>query len=173
VHGENAAGEIHVRSPALALGYLNDPVTTRERFHEGELRTGDLGFLHEGELYVHGRGDDMINCGGRNIWARDIEAAISASLPVRPGTCALVDVHDPDGQRLVMVTEPASANTDFTQLARSASRVAYEVAGVTLHECLVVAPGTVPKTPSGKIQRFRCRALTRSDAISPLARVAM
>jgi fatty-acyl-CoA synthase len=170
VHGGDI-GEIWVRSPALTLGYVNDPAATDTRLHDGVLHTRDLGFQHDGELYVYGRSDDMINYAGRNIWARDIEAAITASLPIRPGSCALIDVHDDGGQRLVVVAEPATSVTDFTMLASSASRVAYESAGINVHECLVVRPGTVPKTPSGKIQRFRCRSLTDPDAVTPLARV--
>ena len=170
VHG-GTVGEIWVRSPALALGYINDPAATAARFQDGALHTRDLGFQHDGGLYVYGRSDDMINYAGRNIWARDIEAAITASLPVRPGACALIDVQDADGQRLVVIAEPATSVTDFTMLASGASRVAFESAGISVHECLVVRPGTVPKTPSGKIQRFRCRALTEPNAVKPLARV--
>jgi fatty-acyl-CoA synthase len=165
-------GEICVGSPALAAGYAGDPVSTAERFVDGRVCTRDLGFMLDGELYVYGRTDDMIVFGGRNVWARDVEAAICAHAPVRPGSCALVDVHDGDRQRLVVVVEPAKGETEFGEIARAAKQAAYQIAGVGVHECVVVSPGTLPKTPSGKIQRFRCRSLTTSDDIEPLARVA-
>ncbi len=165
-------GEICVSSPALAAGYAGDPETTSERFVDGEIRTRDIGFMLDGELYVNGRLDDMINLGGRNIWARDIEVAICAEAPLKPGSCALVAVEDGSRQRLVLIAEPSIGAKDLGDVARSASRIAYAQAGVSVDECLLVAPGTVPKTPSGKIQRYRCRALATSDDLEPLMRFA-
>ena len=162
-------GEVCVSSPALAAGYAGDDEATRERFVDGEVRTRDIGFMVDGELYVNGRLDDMITLGGRNIWARDIEAAICSSAAIRPGGCALVDLPDGDRPRLVLIAEPSGVE-DLGDVARSASRVAYDTAGVAVDECLLVVPGTLPKTPSGKIQRYRCRALATSEDFEPLIR---
>ena len=138
----------------MADGYISDRAATANRFRDGAIHTRDLGFMLDGELYVHGRIDDMIVFGGRNVWARDVETAVFSCALVRPGSCALVDVHDGNRQRLVVVAEPAVGATDFADVARSVTRVAYETAGVSVDECIVVAPGTVPKTPSGRFSGF-------------------
>jgi acyl-CoA synthetase (AMP-forming)/AMP-acid ligase II len=70
-------GEICAQSPALADGYFNDPTRTAERFQSSRLNTRDLGFVHEGELYVTGRADDLMTIAGRNVYAHEIENAIS------------------------------------------------------------------------------------------------
>lgn len=170
IHGAEV-GEIVVKSPCLAAGYAGDPSASADRFRDGALWTRDLGFVLDGELFVFGRKDDMIVIAGRNVWARDVEAAICLHAPVRTGSCALVEVQDGDGHRLVVIAEPAKGASDYVAIAHSAKRAAYQMAGVSVHECLVIPPGSLPKTPSGKIQRSRCRSLTMSQEIEPLARV--
>jgi len=165
-------GEICVSTPTLAAGYAGEPGVTAQRFVDGEIHTRDIGFMLDGELFINGRVDDMINLGGRNIWARDIELAICSAAPVKPGSCALVDVADGNRRRLVLIAEPTSSAGDLRDLARSASQIAYATSGVAVDECLLVAPGTVPKTPSGKIQRYRCRALATAEDLEPLLRTA-
>jgi acyl-CoA synthetase (AMP-forming)/AMP-acid ligase II len=168
--GEHDTGEICVRSPSLATGYFGDRSTTDERFVDGELRTRDLGFVLDGELYVLGRQDDMLSVAGRNVWARDVEAAIGRIDGIRSGSCVLVDVHDETGARLVLVAEP-NGPRDFDDLSRRCMDAAVEASGVSVHECVMVRPGTLPKTPSGKIQRFRCREQAIAGGLQVLARM--
>lgn len=172
IAGEAGVGEIRLRSPSLAEGYLNDTGATQERFVDGWLQTRDVGFVHDGMLYVHGRLDDMLNVGGRNIWARDIEAEIARQAPVRPGSCVLVDQMVDGTARLVLVTEPKPGGSP-EEIASVGRRVALETAGARLDRCVVLARGALPKTPSGKVQRYRCREILRGIENSAITHVIL
>lgn len=172
VDGDAAVGELLVSSPSLASGYLSDERATRERFSDGEVRTGDLGFLHEGHLYVLGRLDDMVTAGGRNLFARDVEVAMSGSAAIRPGSCVLVNLSGEGGAgQLWAMAEPTKDAEDFAAIACSLAEAVRETTGFRLDECLIVPPGSLPKTPSGKIQRYRCRQMLEAEALAPLARM--
>lgn len=164
VDGPENVGELMLSSPSLARGYLNDPARTASSFPEhGILRTGDVGFIADGEVYVIGRNDDMLSVGGRNVYTSIIEGRIGADDRIRPGSCALVDVHGTDGRSLIVVAEPASPDIDFAQTAQEIRRLAAGEAGVGVDECVFVPRGRLPKSPSGKVQRFKCRTLLSSD----------
>lgn len=156
-------GRIGIRSPSLLDAYLGsavDPVV------DGRFLTKDLGFIHDGELYVVGRTDDMIPFGGRNVFARDLERRIEQLGGLRTGCCALVAL-EPGGDhgvpRLVVVAELADGEAAPRRLARDVSSAAHAAAGVPIDECVFLRRGSFPKTPSGKIQRFRCRDIALSD----------
>jgi fatty-acyl-CoA synthase len=152
-------GEIFVRSPSLAVGYIG-PADLTQRMLGGELlRTGDLGFLNEGELFLTGRLDDMISVGARNIFARDIEAKLDKVANIRPGCCALVDVARNEQTVLVLLVETVSGRAELRTLAHRLNRIIRETAAAHVSECYFLPPGLLPKTPSGKVQRFRCRQL--------------
>ncbi|MFE5742340.1 AMP-binding protein [Streptomyces celluloflavus] len=163
--------EILVSSPSLAGGYYADPVRTAARFQDGWLRTGDLGFVRDDELYVLGRADDMLSVGGRKVYASEIESAVDSLKNVRKGCAVVVDAGDSGMSRLVLMVEPQGNPKDFQPIAEEAASLALEKAGVALAECLFLARGVLPKTPSGKIQRFRCRALLDEGRLVPVARV--
>jgi fatty-acyl-CoA synthase len=163
--------EIRVSTPSLALGYFKDPEATSRRFRDGVLSTGDLGFVRGDDLYVVGRIDDMISVGGRNVYARDIEAALGSLAPVRTGCCTVVDVPDSAMTRVVAVMELRDQEVDVRHLAERAAEVTLEKSGIGLNECVVVERGSIPKTASGKIQRFRCRALLANGDLEAVARV--
>ncbi|MFE0136075.1 AMP-binding protein [Streptomyces sp. NPDC059037] len=163
--------EIEVASPSLANGYYADPERTAARFKDGRLLTGDLGFVREGELYVLGRADDMLSVGGRKVYASEIESAVDSLKNVRKGCAAVVDAGDSGMTRLVLMLEPQGNPRDFRPIAEEAASLAMDRAGVALAECLFLARGVLPKTPSGKIQRFRCRALLDDGLLDPVARV--
>jgi fatty-acyl-CoA synthase len=152
-------GEIQVNSPALALGYLNDPECTRASFCADGFHTGDLGFIENGELYIAGRFDDMLTVGGRNVYAREVEAQIARRTPVRGSNCAIVEVNREGGRALVCVVELQDGASDVRFVAREIRVIAASTAGLALNECVFLPRGSFPKTPSGKAQRFRCRAL--------------
>jgi acyl-CoA synthetase (AMP-forming)/AMP-acid ligase II len=165
--------QIHVRSPCLASAYHRERELTAERFSGGELATGDLGFMHEGELYVVGRRDDMLSVGGRNVYAREIESTVDLLDAVRSGCSTVIDAGAGNRSRLVMLLELRDEGADLGMLAAEASRAAKRKAGVLLDECVFLPPGALPKTPSGKIQRFRCRHLLATDVLEPLDRVKL
>lgn len=163
--------EILVSSPSLADGYYADPERTAARFEDGWLRTGDLGFVRDDELYVLGRADDMLSVGGRKVYASEIESAVDSLKNVRKGCAVIVDAGGSGMSRLVLMVESQGNPRDFQPIAEEAASLALEKAGVALAECLFLARGVLPKTPSGKIQRFRCRALLDEGRLVPVARV--
>jgi len=168
----DGVSELHIRTPSMFSGYYAEPDRTRERLHDGELATRDLGFLHDGELYVVGRTDDMLSVSGRNVYTSEIEAAVSALDGVRHGCCTIIDLPGRRMPHLALLVELRDGHTDFEAIAVAASRTATAKAGVNLSECVFLARGVLPKTPTGKIQRFRCRELLLSGQLPTLQRVA-
>lgn len=171
--GSQRLSEIHVRSTCLASGYLGDPEQSAARFADGRFATGDLGFERDGQLYVVGRVDDMISINGRNVYASEIETAIASLAEIRRGCCTIVDVPRAGGTALVALAEVAEETADLARLAGEMSRLAAHAAGVRLDECLFLAKGQLPKTPSGKIQRYRSRALAAGGETELLASVSL
>lgn len=156
VPGEASVGEIRIQSPSLAGGYLEAQDLTRSRFSKDGYLTGDLGFILDGELFVTGRSDDLMCLLGRNVYGQDIETALVRVDGVNPGGCVVVDV---ESAKLVAVVEPKQGHRSLEVMAEEMATAARSGAGVQLDECIFVPPGYLPKTPSGKTQRFRCRAL--------------
>jgi len=175
VDGDGPIGRICVRSRSLTTGYLGDAARTRAAIAGGELTTGDLGFLHDGELHVIGRTDDVIVAGGRNVSARDAELAVERCAGARPGCAALVTLPGEAGPRFLLAVELGGelAAGARAGLAREAADAAYRAVGLRVEECAFLAPGTLPKTPSGKVQRFRCCALLQDETDAVLERVAL
>jgi fatty-acyl-CoA synthase len=156
IDGDEEVGEILVRSPSLASGYFNDDEATAEAFDDGELRTGDLGFRRDDELYVVGRIDDVIKVGARKVWATELEAAVGLEPGVRSGNCAVVAIPGETG-RLAALIEPEQESNRLEAVARDVGRRALEDGGVGISECVFLRRGSLPKTPSGKVQRFVLR----------------
>ena len=173
-------GELWVRGPGIAAGYWRRPEETDEAFGalvDGEglwLRTGDLGFLRDGELFVTGRLKDLLILRGRNHYPQDLElTAESSAAGLALGANAAFAVEEDGEERLVVVQELAPrARLDAAGLASAAAAIRRAVAEeheVQVWEVLLLAPGTVPKTSSGKIQRHATRALYLEGALEPLA----
>lgn len=161
VRVDEASGEIVGRGASLGSGYHRNPQATKARFRDGELWTGDLGFLHNGELYVIGRTDDIVIIGGRNVHALDVEDAVGVEQGVRRGNCAVVDVAGEAGTEIALVAELDGEAVDARALSTRLRRVGVEAAGVAIDRFVFVPKGVFPKTPSGKAQRYRCRAIAQ------------
>jgi acyl-CoA synthetase (AMP-forming)/AMP-acid ligase II len=171
--GPNSLAPIRVASRSLASGYYGAPAMTEERFGDRWLATNDLGFMRDGQLYVVGRSDDVINVAGRNVYATEIEAAVAQIDQIRPGCCTIIE--DPDGSRsrLVLLVEFRDRDANPREVAEQAGRISIRKAGITLSECIVLERGTMPKTPSGKVQRFRCRQLLSNGDLRAVATVSL
>ncbi|WP_333771961.1 fatty acyl-AMP ligase [Streptomyces sp. IBSBF 3136] len=165
---DGEVGEIWVGGASVAKGYWRNALATRETFRaqlpgrEGRfLRTGDLGFLRDGELFVTGRLKDLLVVDGRNHYPQDLELTAELSHPaLRPGCTAAFSVDaGADGEQPVLVAEiapdDAGESEKITDLVRSAVGEAH---GLSVREVVLVRPGTIPKTSSGKIQRRATRA---------------
>ena len=174
-------GEIWVAGSSKALGYWNRPDVTREIFQaeivgqtagastpaRGYLRTGDMGFLHAGELYVCGRRKDMLIVRGQNYYPQDIEMIAEQVAGVRRSGVAALEADD--GQ-VVILAEAVSrrAAPDLAAIAeRVRARLNLEVGRVVL-----VAPKSLPKTTSGKLMRNRSRQLWTAGALKVLGEFA-
>ncbi|KQW16181.1 fatty acyl-AMP ligase [Streptomyces sp. Root369] len=160
---DGRVGEIWVRGPNVARGYWGRPTETRRVFdavtpdgESGFLRTGDLGILHEGELYVTGRTKELIIVRGRNLYPQDLEAATREAHPaLERGVGAAFSVPVPE-EEVVVVRECRAERFAPDELAHVAARVRDRLTrdvGVPAHNVVLVPPGTVARTTSGKIQR--------------------
>lgn len=179
--GPGRVGEIWLASAAVARGYRGGlreqaPVfgVALEDGSGAWLRSGDLGFLRDGELFVTGRLKDLVIVNGRNLYPQDIEALVEDVAGfLEPNRCAAFGVEEGGHERLAIVLEAdrrlvrvaRRAHADgasIAQLDALAQRIRSAVAsrfGTTVELLVLVRPGTVPRTSSGKVQRARCRLL--------------
>lgn len=158
-------GRIHARGPSLMAGYLGRP---DQPFREGWLDTGDLGFVLDDRLYVAGRAKDVIILRGQNHAAHEIEAAVHAVSGVRPGCVVAVSDIDEDGEKLVVFAEVRVAVPDQAEAVRAAVRVAIGIDPATV---LLLQPGTLPRTSSGKLRRGESLRQFKEGALTPPADV--
>lgn len=160
-------GEIWVGGPSIAGGYWGRPEETREVFDarlEADgggpfLRTGDLGFLHQGRLFVTGRLKDLLILRGRNHYPQDLEASAEAShSALRPG-CSVAFSLEVDGEeRLHLVLEVEREwDGDVVETVRAVRRRVAEEQDVHVYGIVLARRGAVPKTSSGKLRRRACR----------------
>jgi fatty-acyl-CoA synthase len=159
--GERLVGEIQVTGSSLASGYHNDPeATAASRTADGWLRTGDLGYLADGELVITGRAKDVIILAGRNIYPDEVERAAARAAGVRPGN-AVAFAYSRAGsladEGLAVAVE--TREDDRGLVRRSVVSEVRAAIGLTPHHVEVLPPGTLPKTPSGKLQRGEARRL--------------
>lgn len=148
---ERAVGEIGVRGPTVASGYRGLDEGSNTRFDEGWLRTGDAGFLHDGELYVFGRMGDSIKSRGRTVYAESVEIAISDALDIPMGQCVVISSRHTDSDAIVAIVEAPPGDW-----ADEAARTMRSKVGPSVETLIYGAPpGTIPRTTSGKPRRRR------------------
>lgn len=162
---EDRVGEIRVRGPSVMREYFQDEEKTRDTFHEGWLKTGDLGFLHANKLYVCGRTKEVIIVNGRNYYPQDIEWEASRADGVRKGNVIAFGVRAEDRERLVVVYETDRIG-DAETIAKQIRELVQVGTGLALDDVVAVASGVLPKTSSGKLQRTLTRDLYASGDLS-------
>ena len=162
---QGQVGEIWARGASIAGAYWNDASRAFGGcLADGSgpwLQTGDLGFVHEGELFVLGRQKDILIVQGRNLYPNDLEACVRAACP--PGMAAdaaVFGVAADGGEQVILALEVRPRVVDGAYQAQAAALrcAVFESFGVLLAEILFVAVGTLPKTTSGKIMRPALRA---------------
>jgi amino acid adenylation domain-containing protein len=171
-------GEIWVASPSVAPGYWNNPEETEKTFgaylsDDGSgpfLRTGDLGFLKDNELFVTGRLKDLIIIRGRNHYPQDIELTVERShAALRPGCGAAFSI-DADGEeRLVLVQEIDREQQNIEDIIDQIRQAVAERHELQPHAIVLIKAGSIPKTSSGKIQRHRGRLMFLKGSLDVLA----
>lgn len=179
---DGEVGEVWVHGGSVAQGYFKQAALTDQCFHavmangvptEHYLRTGDLGFLEDGELYITGRLKDLIILYGKKYSAEDIEeAATYAHEAVRPGCSAAIGVDQDASERLVLVVELSrewfgrrAEWKAIGELLRSHISNSFQIA---LGETVFLGPGALPRTSSGKVQRGQCRSHYSAGAFAPV-----
>ncbi|MGH9765181.1 MAG: condensation domain-containing protein, partial [Blastocatellia bacterium] len=164
--------------PGVAQGYWNRPQESEQVFRaftsagKGPyLRTGDLGFVSEGELYVTGRLKDLIIIRGRNIYPQDIEATAGrCHTALRPGGAAAFSIEDADQERLVIVHELESRKIENgEEIASAIRRAVGESYDIQVWRVALIKPGALPRTSSGKTQRKLCRKLFLARELESIA----
>jgi len=167
---EGRIGEIWINGPCVAGGYFGRPAESAATFAarltdpddpRPYLRTGDLGFLQDGELYVTGRLKDVIIRNGRNFYPQDLELSAEMSVPgLRPNCAAAFSVDDGERERLVVVVEADGRvlrTTPRERLRASVAAAVYEGQRLRTDEVVLIRRGVLPRTTSGKVQRSAAR----------------
>jgi acyl-CoA synthetase (AMP-forming)/AMP-acid ligase II len=179
-------GEIWIAGPSVALGYWRHPDLSAETFgarlaDDGGgpfLRTGDLGFLCEGRLVVTGRLRDLVIVRGKKHYPQDLELSAEGSHPaLRPGACAAFAVDGEDAERVVVVAEieprhvrpGASAGVEAAAALAAVRQALSEQHELQVHAVTLIAPGSLPKTTSGKLQRHAARAAWQAGTLPVVA----
>ncbi|NUS43884.1 MAG: aminotransferase class I/II-fold pyridoxal phosphate-dependent enzyme [Mycobacteriaceae bacterium] len=158
-------GEIWLRGPSVTDGYWNQSASRADEFNArptglaatepGYLRTGDLGFLRDGELFVTGRAKELMIIRGRNLFPQDIEQTIEAGMPaVHQNTCAAFTVTIEHEEHLALMLELAASPAVEDEVK---ALVAAEH-GLAVAHVVFVGKGEIPRTTSGKLQRSKARA---------------
>jgi long-chain fatty acid adenylyltransferase FadD28 len=171
-------GEIWVHGDNVAPGYWQKPRETERTFgatlvapsagapEKPWLRTGDLGFISDGELFIIGRIKDLLIVYGRNHSPDDIEATIQS---IAPGRCAAISVPDEGTEKLVAIIEQKTRAMDkLGVVKRKVTAAISNSHGLSVADLVLVAPGSIPITTSGKVRRAACVEQYRQDQFARL-----
>ncbi len=176
---EGRVGQVWVSGPSKCLGYWGRPELSEQIFEaqlEGDpdtgrrwLRTGDLGFVDQGEIFVCGRAKDIIIVRGANFYPQDIEAIVEEDPAVRNGCVAAFSDDDQSHGAVIVVAELRNGSSKPD--ARDINRRIQELLGISVDLFLFIPRREIPKTSSGKISRHRAHARWRDDAFKVVHRV--
>jgi fatty-acyl-CoA synthase len=166
---DREVGEIEIRGPSVTPGYYADAAATEAAFHHGWLRTGDLGYVVNGELVVCGRIKDVIILGGRNVHPQDVERAIAQVDGVRAGNIIAFGTRGRRGREALVVVAEARDSASGTDVRAAVSSRVRDVVGMPAEDVVLVRPGTLPKTSSGKLQRSLCRERYLGSELEPIS----
>ena len=157
----------------LMTRYQQEPELSEDTLRGGWLRTGDLGYIADGDLFVCGRRKELVIVHGRNYYPQDLEWAAGAVAGVRRGSVVAFGLHPIDGpeERVVIVAE-CRGRADADRVRAGIIRAVQESCGLTVHDVVVVARELAPKTTSGKLQRARVKARYESGGLLPAGAAA-
>ena len=170
-------GEVWLAGAGIATGYWGRQEESDATFKatiagSGEgpyLRTGDLGFIYRGELFLTGRLKDLIIVRGRNYYPHDLEWTAEQSHPgLRRGCGAAFSIENQTGERVVLVyeIEKKLPESDMAEVMRCVRRALADEYELEVHHVVLVKSGTIPITSSGKIQRYACKAYFESGQLA-------
>ncbi len=165
---DGAVGDIEIRLPSLMTGYFRDDAATEAAFEDGWLRTGDLGFLSGGELFVTGRRKDIVIVAGRNIAPADVEYAAAHAARIDPTRIGAFGHPGPLGTEDLHIVVETRPSADQAALRALVSDACYATCGVFPASVILVRSGGVPRTTSGKVQRARLRQMMAAGELTDL-----
>jgi acyl-CoA synthetase (AMP-forming)/AMP-acid ligase II len=165
---QGRVGEVLVRGPQLFSGYWPGDRRSGATDRPGWHATGDRGFLHRGQLFVIGRADDVLVHHGRQFYPADVVAACADVTGLRPGRCAAVmaDRADASADRVCLVAE-AEDRTAPAELAGLVRRRLVQALDLYVSEVVLLAPGELPVTTSGKVRVAETGRLLRRGLLPP------
>jgi acyl-CoA synthetase (AMP-forming)/AMP-acid ligase II len=171
-------GEIWVSGPSVAKGYWNKPLETGLTFgarlsntDEGLfLRTGDLGFLYEEELYITGRLKNLIISDGKNHYSHDIEKTVERSHPsIRLAGCAVFSIIDSASERIIVIAEVENKlDVHSEQIIKAIRHAVAFNHDLHVDDIKLTNPGDIPRTTSGKIRNFLCKTNYMAEAFKEI-----
>jgi fatty-acyl-CoA synthase len=161
---ERYVGEVHVSSGSLALGYYADEAATSTTFHDGWVRSGDLGYMADGALFITGRQKEIIIKGGQNLIPSVLEEIAAAVPGVRSGTVAAVAIPSSVGgtELVCLAAETRCEPAEHPALAERI-RKALAAWGVGVDRVFLLPPKCLPKTTSGKLRRLAIAQMLSSE----------
>jgi len=157
---ERHVGELLLRGTSVTPGYYKRPDATAALFRDDWLCTGDLAYLLDGQLVLCGRIKDVIIVGGRNVFPEDIERSVGTLDGVRAGNVIAFGMEGYKGKESVVVVaevRPSDTSGGPDDIRRQIHHRTLEVCGLPPRDVMLVTPGSLPKTSSGKLQRAKCR----------------
>ncbi|MGP4845613.1 amino acid adenylation domain-containing protein [Marinobacter sp. 1Y8] len=176
--GNGQVGEIWVGGPSVTQGYWQNPEATAAAFAEEDdvrwTRTGDLGLVHEGDLYIAGRQKDVIILNGQNLYPQDIEHLLEQEIELlRQGRISAFPVADEVGAEAIGLALEISRNVRRLvrpeMICSTIAETLSEALQVAPHLILLLEPGTLPRTTSGKLQRSACLPGWKQQSLSVFA----
>jgi 1-acyl-sn-glycerol-3-phosphate acyltransferase len=173
--GERREGHLQFRGPSATSGYLDNPEKTRELFDGEWLNTGDLAYAAGGEIFITGRSKDIVIRAGQHIYPEEIEIAVGDIEGIRKGCVAVFGVTDArtGTERLVVVAETRlTEDAALMDLRQRVAETAARLLEAPPEEILLVPPGSVLKTSSGKLRRAATRDLFKEGQLGARPRSA-
>ena len=164
---EREVGELQIRGTSVTSGYYKHPEATAAAFSGEWLKTGDLGYTVDGELVVCGRIKDVIIVGGRNVFPEDVERAVASVEGVRAGNVIAFGVSGRRGREAVVVVAE-TRSLDPQPIRKAVVARVLDAVGLPPEEVVLVPPGSLPKTSSGKLQRSLCRDRYLEATLTPV-----
>jgi fatty-acyl-CoA synthase len=168
---DGRVGELLLRGPSVMQDYFEDPAATAAALQDGWLRTGDMAYLRDGQLFVCGRSKDVLVLHGRKFQPQDLEWEAEQVQGVRPGCVAALAIEDHalNRDRVVIVAETKLPPEQHGPMQNLIRRRIHQALTVLVDQVVVVPPQTLPKTSSGKLQRSRARLLLGEGKLAPAA----
>jgi 1-acyl-sn-glycerol-3-phosphate acyltransferase len=160
--GDRREGELEFRGPSATSGYFRNPSKTQELFHDGWLVSGDRAYVADGRVFITGRIKDIVIRGGQHIYPHEVENAVADIAGIRRGGTVMFGLSDPASgtERIVVLAETDVTDSEAMEKLRTLARQAtVDAVGVAPDDIVLVRPGTIPKTQSGKVRRAAARDL--------------